>query len=237
MKMQKFMHFSGLLALSAAFLASCGQQEAAKYTVRFETNGGSAVASQHIEHGKKASKPSDPVKSGYTFDGWFADKYLKVEFDFNMEITADWTIYAGWQSGGPIIPDSSATSEATVDTSGATQSPWTMTFVDAGWWNKDAASVNYTLSPAADGKGAFATEKATYDTVHGYKDGVNYWTVEIPASAQKIQFFRAGDNGTADWGARTVVIDLTARGASSMWTLTSTETWYGNGNLATGSWN
>jgi len=236
---KKLMHFSGLLALSAAFLASCGAEATKTYTVTFDTNGGSTVADQQIEHGKKASKPADPVKSAYTFDGWYADSYCKVPFDFDTEITADWTIYAAWQAGGPIIPDSSSSSEQSSSQaqSSDTSSPWTMTFVDASWWNKDAASVNYTLNPEADGSGTLPANKATYDTVHGYVDGVNYWTVDIPADATKIQFFRAGDNGTADWGARTVVIDLTSRGESTKWTLTTTETWYGNGNLASGSWN
>ena len=236
---KKFMQFSGLVALSAIFLASCAKEATKTYTVSFDTDGGSIVASQQVEHGKKASKPADPTKSAYTFDGWYADSYCKVPFDFDTEITADWTIYAAWQAGGPITPDSSssASQSSSQGQSSDTSSTWTMTFVDAAWWNKDAASVNYTLKPAEDGKGGFATDKATYDTVHGYADGVNYWTVEIPSSATKIQFFRAGDNGTADWGARTVVIDLTSRGESSKWTLTTTETWYGNGNLASGSWN
>ena len=236
---KKFMQLSGLVALSAIFLASCAQEATKTYTVSFDTDGGSAVAAQKVEHGKKATKPADPVKSAYTFDGWYADSYHKVPFDFSQEITADWTIYAAWQAGGPIIPDSSASqSDSQGQQTSAPASTWTMTFVDAAWWNKDAASVNYTLSPADNGKGTFATDKATYDNVHGYVDGVNFWTVEIPTTATKIQFFRAGDNGTADWGARTVVIDLTARGESTKWALTSTETWYGEpGNLAAGSWN
>ena len=113
----------------------------------------------------------------------------------------------------------------------------TMTFVDASWWNADAASVNFTLEPAENGCGDFATEHALYDEVHGYADGVNYWIVKIPANAASIQFFRADNNGgNSDWGARTVVIDLTTRNGMSMWALDNNAAWYGNGAQATGSW-
>ena len=113
----------------------------------------------------------------------------------------------------------------------------TMTFVDASWWNTGEASVNYTLSPAENGCGDFGTEHALYDFVHGYADGVNYWIVKIPANVTSIQFFRADNNGgNSDWGARTVVIDLTARNGMSMWALDDNAAWYGNGLQATGSW-
>ena len=66
-------------------------------TVTFNTNGGSAVASQTVADGSKAVKPdTDPTKEGCTFDGWYQDATFTAAFDFNTAITADTTIYAKW---------------------------------------------------------------------------------------------------------------------------------------------
>ena len=70
---------------------------AAKYTVTFNTDGGSSVESQTVESGKTATKPAtNPTKSGYTFKGWFSDAACTKTFDFNTAITNNTTIYAGW---------------------------------------------------------------------------------------------------------------------------------------------
>ena len=69
---------------------------ATTYTVTFETNGGSAVVSQKVADGNKATKPADPTKDGYTFEGWYKDAALTVAFDFETAITADITLYAKW---------------------------------------------------------------------------------------------------------------------------------------------
>ena len=37
------------------------------YTVAFDANGGSAVASQTVKYGAKATQPANPTRTGYTF--------------------------------------------------------------------------------------------------------------------------------------------------------------------------
>ncbi|MBO0458316.1 InlB B-repeat-containing protein, partial [Enterococcus hulanensis] len=70
-----------------------------KFDVTFETDGGSTIAKQTIEDGAKATKPSNPTKSGYDFTGWYKDKDCKEVFDFDTEvITEATTIYAGWKA-------------------------------------------------------------------------------------------------------------------------------------------
>jgi len=66
------------------------------YTVTFNSNGGSAVASQTVTDGNKVVKPANPTKDGYTFSGWYKDAALTTEFNFNSPITANTTIYAKW---------------------------------------------------------------------------------------------------------------------------------------------
>lgn len=73
------------------------------FTVSFNVAGGSAVAAATgIESGSKVTKPADPTKDGYKFEGWFADEACTVAFDFEAGITADTTVYAKWteSSGG-----------------------------------------------------------------------------------------------------------------------------------------
>ncbi|MBM6383535.1 MAG: InlB B-repeat-containing protein [Paenibacillus sp.] len=68
-----------------------------KYTISFNTLGGSAVDDVSVEHGNKLSAPASPSRSGYTFSGWYVDPELKTPFDFDQtEIIADLTLYAKW---------------------------------------------------------------------------------------------------------------------------------------------
>lgn len=72
--------------------------EVVKYTVTFNSNGGSAVASAEVEQNKKVSAPANPTKEGYTFVGWFSDETLTTAWDFeNDVVTADTTLYAKWK--------------------------------------------------------------------------------------------------------------------------------------------
>ena len=67
------------------------------YTVKFESNGGSTVADQKVNYNDKATKPTNPTRSGYTFDGWY-DKELKNTYNFGTPVTADITLYAKWNT-------------------------------------------------------------------------------------------------------------------------------------------
>ena len=66
------------------------------YTVSFSSNGGSAITSQSIAYGSVVSKPGDPAKTGYTFNGWFSDSNLTLPFSFATQIVGDTMLYAGW---------------------------------------------------------------------------------------------------------------------------------------------
>ncbi|MDR3236685.1 MAG: InlB B-repeat-containing protein [Prevotellaceae bacterium] len=69
------------------------------YTVTFNSNGGSAVASiSGIEHGKTVSSIPTPTKANSVFQGWFSDNgsFLNV-FDATKPVTANITVYAKWK--------------------------------------------------------------------------------------------------------------------------------------------
>ena len=65
-----------------------------KYIVAFDSNGGSAVESQNVEKGKNASKPEDPTKEGYIFEGWYVDDE-KWSFS-GYVVIKDITLVAKW---------------------------------------------------------------------------------------------------------------------------------------------
>lgn len=73
------------------------EQPKQKFTVTFNSKGGTAVRKQTIEEGFCASRPNDPNKAGYIFLGWFTDEALTSAFDFNTPITGNITLYAGWE--------------------------------------------------------------------------------------------------------------------------------------------
>ncbi|NYJ20335.1 putative repeat protein (TIGR02543 family) [Leifsonia psychrotolerans] len=51
-----------------------------------------------IAIGELLRPPTAPIAIGFTFTGWFADAALTIPFDFSKPITAEATIYAGWQA-------------------------------------------------------------------------------------------------------------------------------------------
>ena len=85
--------------------------EVAKHTVTFDANGhGTAPAAQSVEDGKTATKPADPVVSGWTFGGWYTDKACTTAYDFSTVVTADITLYAKWtQTATPAAKGSTGT--------------------------------------------------------------------------------------------------------------------------------
>lgn len=85
----------------------CGEKETEEipvvpgvYGVSFSLNGktGTAPASQTVQHGNRALKPTDPSADGFSFLGWYLDAEGDVYFDFNTPITGNTTLYAKWAS-------------------------------------------------------------------------------------------------------------------------------------------
>ncbi|MDR0744688.1 MAG: InlB B-repeat-containing protein [Holosporales bacterium] len=72
-------------------------------TVTFERNGGSSVQSiTGLLAGSKVSKPDDPEKSGYSFDGWHKNPELTETWDFDNDVIAgDTSLYAKWLNVAP----------------------------------------------------------------------------------------------------------------------------------------
>ncbi|MBO5773275.1 MAG: leucine-rich repeat protein, partial [Clostridia bacterium] len=68
-----------------------------KYTVSFATGEGQRVDPiTAVEYGF-ITAPTDPVREGYAFDGWYKEESLYNAWNFNIDkVVADTTLYAKW---------------------------------------------------------------------------------------------------------------------------------------------
>lgn len=91
---KKWLLISILAAVVLLALVGC---QAETFTVAFDTDGGSAIASLTVEKGKEIECPAEPEKSGYRFDGWYKDQDRTELFDFsNEKINGNATLFAKW---------------------------------------------------------------------------------------------------------------------------------------------
>lgn len=132
--------------------------EKKKFTVTFNTNGGSSVESQTVEEGKTATKPAtDPTKTGLVFVGWYKESTFETSFDFNSAINADTTIYANWASESEIVTitfDSNGGSEVAAikvqknKTAAAPLSPSRKGYLFKGWYKESTLTNAFSFSTA-----------------------------------------------------------------------------------------
>ena len=122
-------------------------REFLRYPVTFNANGGSAVSPSLIMgiSGRNISKPSDPTRNGYTFNGWWTAQTGGSQWNFNTDtVTAAVTLYARWTpityiisydcEGG--INNSSNPVNYTIETENITlQSPTRKDFAFVGWFD------------------------------------------------------------------------------------------------------
>lgn len=88
-----------------------------EYTVHFETYDGTEIEDRKMLWGDQPEQPEDPVRTGYTFTGWFKDAAGKEPWSFEEDfVDGDTTIYSGWEAnlytvsfdtaGGSAAPES-----------------------------------------------------------------------------------------------------------------------------------
>ncbi len=72
----------------------------AKYTITWDTNGGSEIEPSKIGYKMTVLAPTQPKKEGYIFGGWYYEKEFDNLFDFQTTMPAkDFTLYARWSLG------------------------------------------------------------------------------------------------------------------------------------------
>lgn len=138
------------------------------YTIRFDSQGGSAVSSQSLTYGSKIQEPEAPVREGYTFEGWYKEAEGTNPWDFTKDtVTSSHTLYAKW-TAVPVVPDKPAAVENVEVATSSTTVKLT--------WEKVKDADGYEVLSRNQGEEAFTLEKtldgesASY-AVKGLKPG------------------------------------------------------------------
>gem|GEM_PF-1107914 len=87
---------SNLTSENKAEVTLYAKWTANQYTISFNSNGGSAVASITANYATAVSKPNNPTKEGYEFAGWHSDEELTAEYTFDKMPAENITLYAKW---------------------------------------------------------------------------------------------------------------------------------------------
>ncbi len=75
--------------------------EIKRYTVTFESNGGTKVDSITVDHNDYLPIPTEPTKAGVILDGWY-DKELTTPYTSSTRVTSAMTLYAKWIVSNPV---------------------------------------------------------------------------------------------------------------------------------------
>ncbi len=123
------------------------------YTVSFNSNGGSAVASQTVAWGSTATKPASPTKAGYTFTGWYSNSVLTTAYNFSTAVKSNLILYAGWKQITCTVSFSanggSSTASQTVawgSTATRPANPTKAGYTFKGWYSDSALTKAYDFA-------------------------------------------------------------------------------------------
>lgn len=75
----------------------CAIWETAKYTLKFDSNGGTACAEKSLPYNSNYDLSCNITKSGNAFDGWYTAKSGGTKVSTSNKITQDTTVYAHWK--------------------------------------------------------------------------------------------------------------------------------------------
>ena len=81
---------------------SSSSHHSTRYTLHYESNGGTAYKDERYASGTKVTLDKTPTRESYTFTGWYADKALTQKIT-SVTMNSDKTVYAGWEATG--VPD------------------------------------------------------------------------------------------------------------------------------------
>jgi len=159
-----------------------GEAQIEKYTVTFNSNGGSDVASIEAKPDALIAEPAAPKKEGYFFNGWYKDDALKEQWNFATDKVAnqDISLYAKWESEATFVKVesinlTSANGSAAIDVKGGSLQ-LTAELLPTNATNQMVAWSVYEVD------GVTVTDKATIDQ-NGLLTAVKDGTVKVVATA------------------------------------------------------
>ena len=207
-----------------------------KYTITFDTDGGSAVASITQEYDTAVTAPANPTKVGYTFTGWEPQLPAKMPAG-NVSVKAKWTINKYTitfdADGGSAVASITQDYDTAVT---APANPTKVGYTFAGWEPQLPAKMpagnvavkakwtinRYTITFDTDGGSAVASITQDYNTAvtapaNPTKVGYTFagWEPQLPAKMP------AGDVAVkAKWTINRYTITFDADGGSAVASIT-----------------
>ena len=199
----------------------------------FNSNGGSSIASQTVNAGEKAVKPTDPTKTNFKFAGWYCDSALSEAYDFSTPVLSNITLYAKWtaesgtftvtfnSNGGSAVPAQTVKAgEKAVKPANPTKSGSTF----SGWYSDAALTTQYNFNSAVT---ANVTLYAKWTTSSGGGGGGGY----VPPSTYSVTYNGNGNTaGTAPSDSRSY------KSGADVTVLAADSTFVSDGKILSG-WN
>lgn len=195
--------------LGACLFTSCGKPKT--FTVFYDTMGGSDVPSASVTEGESPSAPTDPIRFGFVFRGWFADAAATVPASpASTPVTGDVTYYAGWTpanavqvkldtKGGSAVPAVGVILGNTL-TEDAIGVPTKEGYTFTGWYKNAACTARYTFP-------AIPTENITLYAGWKLNDGMGEYIGIVNGEEVARSVFPAGSP----------VLPTTQNGVSYLW--------------------
>lgn len=132
---------------SVTFIGSAeGYQDFITYTVDFRDYDGTLLKTEEVIYGGSATPPSDPTRTGYTFNVWDDTSYLYVEGDLTITATYtanDYTVNFN-ANGGSVSPTSKTVTYD--ETYGTLPTPTRSGYNFDGWFTSSSGGSEVTAS-------------------------------------------------------------------------------------------
>lgn len=97
--MKKIIFLALIGALTAGLFVSCNKDGDGYHIVKFDSRGGSVVASKRVDDGKLMVKPTDPTRDGFDFVEWARDTDGARPWNFATDkVNGSMTLYAQWET-------------------------------------------------------------------------------------------------------------------------------------------
>jgi uncharacterized repeat protein (TIGR02543 family) len=208
----------------------------ARYTITFDSHGGTAVAAVTADAGTAVTQPADPARNGYTFTGWYSAAAGGTLYAWPHTLTGSVTTHAQWTAVTYTIayllndgPNNTANPAAyTIESPGITLAAPTRADYSFGGWYADADFSGNAVTSIPAGSTGDRTFHAKW-TVNSFNQPVtltiNHFLADEAGSALSDTSFTLTKPG----GTKTISVSGSDNnGATALW-------YVGLGQIGTGS--
>ncbi|RJP61813.1 MAG: hypothetical protein C4543_02940, partial [Ignavibacteriales bacterium] len=149
-----------------------------EYTIAFDSNFGTSIEPIIQNYATPVTTPSNPVRQGYTFAGWYSDSSLTSSFTFDLMPAANIILYAKWNPNVYIttyVLNNGEDNIVEVDYAGSDLLlPVYAGYEFAGWYTDEALTIPYdsTTFPTSN-QTLYAKWYEIYSITYNLDGGIN----------------------------------------------------------------